>query len=356
MLVVWQGGNIGLANDRAAKTFGYTREELVGQPIDMLIPERIRGRHKDHLAGYFRSPTARMMGGNLALSGRRKDGSEFPVEVSISPFGFDGEQGVITAVRDVTERKQLEASLEASRQQITNSARLSALGTMAGGIAHEINNPLAVISALADDLKDLAEANAASRDNVLRAANRMLHCTDRIGKIVRSLRYVARDGTRDHFAKASVEDVVFRTLDLTFERFRQNSVELQAPRIDPGLWLECREVNVSQILLNLLQNAFDAAMEAADPRWVRLEVTTQDDQLIFSVIDSGNGVPADVRARIMEPFFTTKPAGKGTGLGLSLSKQMALEHGGKLDLGESGGHTCFSLRLPRTQESPVPCT
>ena len=239
--------------------------------------------------------------------------------------------------------------------RLTLSARLSALGTMAGGIAHEINNPLAVISALADTLHDLAETGRATSEKILHSSSRMLHCTDRIGKIVRSLRYLARDGSRDPFDKASVPNLVSHTLDLTIERFRQNSVELRVSPIDPELWMDCREVNISQILLNLLQNAFDAAFDSAAPKWVRLEVAAREDLVTFLVIDSGKGIRPELRARIMEPFFTTKPVGKGTGLGLSLSKQMAMEHGGRLDLGEADGHTCFSLLLPRTQKSMVPC-
>jgi len=353
MVVVGRDGTIGLTNHRAVGMFGYAQQEFIGQPIEMLIPARLSRRHQDHVAEYFVAPTSRTMGSNLPMFGRRKDGSEFPVEVSVSPFKFDGEEGVITAIRDVTDRKRLETNLESSRHQITLSARLSALGTMAGGIAHEINNPLAIISAIADNLRDLAEAGEATSEKVLHAADRMLAGTDRIGKIVRSLRYLARDGSRDPWDKASVKDVVSRTLDLTIERFRQNSVELRVAPIDPELWLDCREVNVSQILLNLLQNAFDAAFEGTAEKWVRLEVEAGEGEVTFSVIDSGQGVPPEIRTRIMEPFFTTKPVGKGTGLGLSLSKQMALEHGGRLDLGEVDGCTCFSLHLPRTQESPI---
>jgi len=106
---------------------------------------------------------------------------------------------------------------------------------------------------------------------------------------------------------------------------------------------------VKDVLLNLLQNAFDAVIECEGDRWIRLEVTSSERSAVFDVIDSGPGVPPELKARIMEPFFTTKPVGKGTGLGLSLSKAIVDEHGGELDLCEKDNHTCSSLLLPFSQ-------
>ena len=178
---------------------------------------------------------------------------------------------------------------------------------------------------------------------------------DRIGRIVKSLRYIARDGTRDPFEVASVAGIVAHALDLCAERFRGNSVTLLTTPIDPTLRIECREVQMSQILTNLLQNAFDAALAHSGEKWVRLEVTAFEKHITFSVLDSGAGVSSEVRSRIMEPFFTTKAVGKGTGLGLSLSKQIAEEHGGALSLGDGGGHTCFSLCLSLAQPGQAAC-
>ena len=109
----------------------------------------------------------------------------------------------------------------------------------------------------------------------------------------------------------------------------------------------CREVQIAQVLLNLLQNAYDAAMDGPGPKWVRLDVEARDAGVVFSVTDSGPGVPLHVRHRIMEPFFTTKEVGKGTGLGLSISRSVVEEHGGELGFTEKDGNTCFYFRLPR---------
>jgi signal transduction histidine kinase len=110
-------------------------------------------------------------------------------------------------------------------------------------------------------------------------------------------------------------------------------------------------VQIAQVLLNLLQNAFDAVVEQAGERWVRVDVAQREDWVVISVTDSGPGIPPDLRPRLMEPFFTTKPVGKGTGLGLSLSKTIAEEHGGRLEFSEDQGRTCFSLFLPLVHEA-----
>jgi C4-dicarboxylate-specific signal transduction histidine kinase len=242
--------------------------------------------------------------------------------------------------------------LHEAKVALVASARLSALGEMAGGIAHEINNPLAVIHALASDL---VEQGNATPDEIAECGQRIVEYADRITKIVRSLRHIARDGERDPYDEASVSEIVGRALDVCAERFRQNSVDLLTSPIDPELRLRCREVQISQLLVNLLQNAFDAVEERQGEKWVRLEVADYGESVIIAVIDSGNGVPAELKERIMEPFFTTKPVGKGTGLGLSLSRQIAAEHGGTLKLGEWDGHTCFSLGLPVIHDARAAC-
>ena len=245
---------------------------------------------------------------------------------------------------DVTEQRRMQAQLE-------NSARLSSLGMMAGGIAHEINNPLTVIHASASDLIDLAqEAGQVPREEILRNCTRIRETANRIALIVKSLRRIAREGSQDDFSTTQVGKIVEETLEMCRERFRSRSVKLIIPEIDPTLKVVCREVQIAQVLLNLLQNAFDAVADDPRDRWVRLDVTARENALLFSVTDSGPGVPQELKSRIMEPFFTTKDVGKGTGLGLSLSTTIAEEHGGKLELIDEGGHTCFCLTLPIINE------
>jgi C4-dicarboxylate-specific signal transduction histidine kinase len=313
----------------------------------MLLPPESEREESDALESLKRGETSNAYDAVRA----RKDGRNVEVSVTMSPI-FDPLGNLVGAskvARDISDRKVLETELEVRRAQAVASARLSALGMMAAGIAHEINNPLAVIHASASDLMDMAETGDVPLKALQAASSRIKLTANRISKIVKSLRQTAREGSTDPFQRASIAEIVEQALELCKERFRVHSVRLETPRVDPALHISCREVQIAQVLLNLLQNAFDAVVECEGDRWVRLEVASNAQSASFDVIDSGPGVPPDLKVRIMEPFFTTKPVGKGTGLGLSLSKAIVDEHGGDLKLCEKDNHTCFSVLLPLAQ-------
>jgi PAS domain S-box-containing protein len=336
-------------NQSAERIFNYSAREAIGKPISMLLPPGSEDQELDILGCLKRGETINP----YDAVRRRKDGRNIEVSVIISPI-FDPLGNLVGAskvARDVTDRKRMETELEISRAQAVSSARLSALGMMAGSIAHEINNPIGVIHASVSDLIEMAETGTVPLTALESASRRIQRTANRISKIVKSLRQISREGSGDPFQRASVAEIVEQALELCKERFRVHSVRLETPVIEPGLSVFCREVQIAQVLLNLLQNAFDAVAERAGDKWIRLEVRSLEKSIVFAVTDSGNGVPADLKARIMEPFFTTKPVGKGTGLGLSLSKAIVEEHGGELKVSEVENHTCFSFFLPLIKET-----
>jgi PAS domain S-box-containing protein len=351
LLVVDRDHRIVHANQRVQGLFGYRRDELLSSPLENLVSINLSELNRASGIDYFRLPPLRPMGEGKELFGRRKDGSTFPVEVAVSLLQSGGEVQVLVAVRDVTARKQLEEDLETTRVQAIAAARLSALGMMAGGIAHEINNPLAIIHAMASDLTEMAGEGPVKPQVVSRKGTVISETAERIAKIVKSLRQISREGTGDPLRPTPISKIVAETLEICRAKFKANSVELLLPNSIPDVSIRCREVQIAQALLNLLQNAFDAVVDQRGERWVRLEVENGDRSIAVSVIDSGAGVPAQLRSRIGEPFFTTKPVGKGTGLGLSLSKTIAEDHGGKLEYSEAHGHTRFSLVLPLAGKS-----
>lgn len=346
LLVLDSYDKITSTNQRVHELFGYTSDEIRGSPIERLVP----GLSHQQPGGQGSSaPTAiiRPFGEGKELFGQRKDGSTFPVEVAFSTLKPGGERLALAAVRDITERKQLEEDLEATRLQAIASARLSALGMMAGGIAHEINNPLGIIHAMASDLAERVEEEGLVPPDVVAQKSLVIRQTaERIAKIVKSLRQISREGAGDPLKLTPLSRIVAETLEICRAKFKANGVELVLPNAIPNVSVRCREVQISQALLNLLQNAFDAVLERDGARWVRLEVENSDDSVSLSVLDSGPGIPTELRSRVGDPFFTTKPVGKGTGLGLSLSKSIAQDHGGDIEYSEDGGHTRFSLILP----------
>jgi PAS domain S-box-containing protein len=259
--------------------------------------------------------------------------------------------GVVGIVLDITERTQLELDLEAAREQAISSARLSALGMMAGGVAHEINNPLAIIHALASDLIEVVKEEGSAPPRVVESSSRKIRQTaDRIARIVKSLRTISREGSKDKISLVPVSKILENTLGICEARFKAHSVQLILPE-HSRLNVFCREVQIEQVLLNLLQNAFDAVAEQKGERWVRVDVTPRNEVVAISVTDSGPGIPEELRSRVGEPFFTTKEVGKGTGLGLSLSKTIAEEHGGSIAYEVEDGHTRFSLILPVVRQA-----
>jgi signal transduction histidine kinase len=252
---------------------------------------------------------------------------------------------------DIAERLRAERELEQTRQMSIYSAKMAALGEMSGNIGHEINNPLAAILLRAHRLQRLAAKDKLDATTVTATARDIQGTVDRIRRIVDALRSFARDAEKDPMRSESIAAIVGDTVELCAERFRQHNIELVVEPIPPDLHADCRSVQISQVLLNLLSNAHDA-VEAAAQRRVRIAAEADAHEVRIAVTDSGPGVPQALQARIMEPFFTTKEIGKGTGLGLSVSKGIAEAHGGRLVHDAAATETRFVLTLRRGQ-APV---
>lgn len=260
-----------------------------------------------------------------------------------------GPAELITVGVDVTEEKRLAAAAESDRAKAFNASKHAALGQMAGGIAHEVNNPLTIIIAKVEQIRKSLNALPDADPKVNDDIDRIVQMCQRIAKIIRSMRTVSRIEESEVFQRASLHSVVEDVLILCHQRMASLGIDLTIGDV-PETTLDLRPVQVSQILLNLLNNAVDAVGELPE-KWIRLEFRETPVHMEISVTDSGRGIPPDVAARMTEPFFTTKPVGRGTGLGLSIALSLAELHGGSLTYDAAAPNTRFAFQFPKNQHT-----
>jgi signal transduction histidine kinase/integral membrane sensor domain MASE1 len=243
------------------------------------------------------------------------------------------------------------ADLRLSQLQLVRSAKFSALGEMAGGIAHEINNPLSIILARVEQIQRVAKQDKIEPKKLLDLADSIAKTVKRISTIVVGLKTFSRSGDGEEFALVNLKNLVDETVSFCHDRSHQMGVEISVEGID-GVSVPGRHTQLSQVLLNLLNNALDAA-SAQDTKWIRITGELQGSFYLLRVTDSGAGISAEVVDKLMQPFFTTKEIGKGTGLGLSLSKGIMEDHKGELLYLKHQGHTSFVMKIPIKNENAL---
>lgn len=252
----------------------------------------------------------------------------------------------------IDDLKSAQNELLLQKAKAEHSAKLASLGEMAGGIAHEINNPLMVIQAQAEILAiKIEKTEHAEVPYFIEKTQKISSAVSRINKIINGLRSFSRDGEKEELHSVLVLPLVEDTLELCRQRFKNANIELLVEGLQNDVQIMCRSVQISQVLLNFLNNAFDA-VEKSEKKEVRIRFYIDKKFMHILVEDSGPGVPIEMQQKIFEPFYTTKEPGKGTGLGLSIAKSIIESHLGQLTLEKSAlGGACFHFSVPLTKEA-----
>jgi len=354
ILSVDRNGRIVLANPKTEEMFGYSREELLGARIEILLPaskRRVHGRDREE---YFTRPRVRPMGIGMDLAGRRKNGTEFPVEISLSHVETTEGLFAIAFVNDISDRKRLEG-------QLLQAQKMEAVGRLAGGVAHDFNNMLTVIAGynrmILDDLSPLDPLRGCAEE-VLKAADRAAALTRQL--LAFSRRQVMQPVVMDvNVTVGHTEKMLRRLIGEDVELVLILPADIGNIKADPN--------HIEQAIVNLALNARDAmpkggriTVETANARLDETYARTHmgvkpGDFVMVAVSDNGCGMDAETRRRIFEPFFTTKEKGMGTGLGLATVYGSVKQLGGDIWVySEPGQGTTFKLYFPRVAEVADP--
>jgi two-component system NtrC family sensor kinase len=350
-------GRIVEFNPAAEAMFGVARAQALGREVgDLMIPPRHRHGHRAGMDRMARGEPARLLGKRQQMHALRADGSEFPIEMVLWRTDTGAVRYYTASIADMSERVRSAEVIERQRDALRQSEKLTAMGSLLAGVAHELNNPLAIVMGRASLLEEKT-AGTPVHAEVLRIHD----AAERCGRIVRTFLHMARQRPAVR-APVPLNDLVRGAADLLQYSLRASGVRLTLVLADGLPDVHADGDRLGQLVLNLIVNAEQALAAVPAPREVRIETGLRGAadaaggaaRLWLRVADNGPGVPEEARERIFDPYFTTKGDSVGTGLGLSVSRSVAVDHGGTLTLERSARGASFLLELPLVSDPPPP--
>lgn len=348
MVLADQEGKIILANSEMERLFGYTREEMIGQPVEFLAPRRLSDQHVQHRKGFYADPRARPMGEGRDLHARRKDGSEFSVEIALNPIETSQGQWVLGAIVDITERKRIdeqrlellskeralavEKTLREKEAELARVVRVLSVGELAASIAHEVNQPLAGVVTNAEAALRWLGGETPSIQEANESLALIVRDGNRASAVIRRIREFLKKATQDS-APIDINEAIQEAVALARAELlkRQIVLRLELSSELPPVWGD--RIQLQQVILNLIMNGCEAMVSTDGSK--ELRVTSQKSAghggqpgVLVAVRDCGVGIQPQDMQRMFDAFFTTKP--KGMGMGLSISRSILEAHGGRI--------------------------
>ncbi len=350
MVVIGEDGIIRSFSAAAERLFGYLAEEAIGRNVGMLMPEPDSGHHDSYIQRYLHTGERRIIGLGRVVTGLRKDGSTFPMHLSVGEMRSGDSRFFTGFIRDLTERQETQAKLHELQANLFHVSRLSALGEMASSLAHELNQPLAAINNYLKGCRRLLEASEHPRVETIRdALDKAADQALRAGEIIRRLRdFVSRRESDKTIVK--VLRLIEEASALALVGAREQGVRVRS-LTDPSIqYVLADHVQIQQVLVNLLRNALES-MQGSEQRELDIGVRRSDHGMAeIMVSDTGSGIAPEILPRLFEPFVTTKDTGMG--VGLSISKAIIEAHGGRLWVEPNpNGGTIFKFTLPFVDEA-----
>ena len=328
MIVIDEHGIMQFFTSAAERQFGYSEPEAIGRNISELMPEPDRSRHDGYLARYLKTGERRIIGIGRIVTGMRKDGTTFPMHLTIGEMQSGGQPYFTGFVRDLTEQQQTQARLQELQSELVHVSRLSAMGEMASALAHELNQPLSAISNyMKGSRRLLANSTDVNAPKIEAALDRAAEQAIRAGDIIRRLRnFVAREASEKRVE--SVSKLIEEAGALGLTGAREQGVFLRF-NLDPACDLVLADrVQIQQVLVNLFRNALEAMATSTHRELIASNTKAADDMIEIAVSDTGHGFGGDTHANLFQPFFTTKETGMG--VGLSISRTIIETHGGRM--------------------------